>query len=575
MLGVIAIHAARYDVAVDLIGKAIAINAKVAPYHSNLGHALRDQGRLEEAAASFRRARDVKPDDPEGHCALGFVLQELGRLDEAALSYLRALDLKPDHAEAYNNLGNTLRRQGRLDQAITCFRRALDLKPGYAQAHSNLGNALTSRGENDEALACYRKAVDLEPDLLEARSNLLMTLYSSARHSEAEIFDQARAFARQVERPAPAPTFRTAADPDRRLRIGYVSADFRTHPVGFFLERVLAAHDRTQVEVVCYSNATFADSLTERLRASADRWELIAGMSDAEAGALIRRDEVDILVDLSGHTEANRLSLFATRPAPVQVTWLGYFGTTGLSTIDYILADRFVAPPGEESRFTETVWRLPECYLCYSPPALDVETGPFPGLANGFVTFGCFNNRAKVGPDTVATWAAVLRGVAGSRLFLKTVSLADEGCRASLRAQFEGHGIDGDRLILEGHSPLAEAMAAYNRVDIALDPFPFGGCTTTAQTLWMGVPLVTQRGDRWAGRMSQSILAALDLEEWVAEDPDHYVEIARRLAASLPELAALRSDLRRRLEGSTFCDGPRFTRFLEAAYRGMWAAKRP
>ena len=250
----------------------------------------------------------------------------------------------------------------------------------------------------------------------------------------------------------------------------------------------------------------------------------------------------------------------------------GLFGTTGPWTIDYIIADRFVVPSGEEAYFTEKVWRLPDCYLCYAPHTPHIPVGPFPALINGFVTFGCFNNRAKISPETVAAWATILKCVEGSRLILKTWRHFDADSQASLLARFASHGVEDNRLILEGRSPLAEALAAYSRVDIALDPFPFGGGTTTADTLWMGVPLVTLQGERWTGRMSQSILATLDLNEWVAKDVGHYIEIACRLAADLPHLIGMRADLRGRLESSPFCDGLRFTKSLEEAYRGVWAA---
>jgi predicted O-linked N-acetylglucosamine transferase (SPINDLY family) len=322
--------------------------------------------------------------------------------------------------------------------------------------------------------------------------------------------------------------------------------------------------------VTCYSNSGVADAMTARLKGAVGRWRSIVGLTDEDAAAMILADGIDILVDLSGHTANNRLPLFALKPAPVQVTWLGYSGTTGLSTIDYILADNVVAPKGGEAAFSETVWRLPGCYLCYSPPALDIAVGPFPALTNGFVTFGCFNSRTKISAETLAVWAAILRRVEGSRLFLKSKSFADESCRKALEAAFAEHGIESDRLTLMAYLPQGEALDAYNKVDIALDPFPYGGTTTTAEMLWMGVPLVALGEGRWVTRVSRSILATLGLDAWVAKDADDYIEIACRLAADLHNLAPLRADLRGRVESSALCDGPRFTRSLEEAYRGMW-----
>lgn len=603
----------QLDEAAATYRRVIDLQPDFVEAHNNLGNVFRDMGLLDEAAASLSRATEMKPDFAEAHSNLGNILLDLGRAEEAAACCRRALDLQPGLAAAHSNLGNALRNLGRLDEAIACYGKALELQPDFVgaltnlagaynmlgdrasaearledalsayhratelhpdgvEAWTNLGNALSSIGRLEEAFVVYRKAIDLKPDHLGTRSNFLMGLHSSADCSDSEILEEARRFARQVELPGASPAFSNSSDWRRRLRIGYVSGDFRTHPVGYFLAPILAAHDHDEVEVILYSNHAYADAITKRLKGAADGWRLIAGVSDTEVAKTIRGDGIDILVDLSGHTAFNRLPLFAARLAPVQVTWLGYFGTTGLSSIDYILADCFVVPPGEEDHFSETVRRMPGCYLCYAPPEFDIPTGPFPALADGFVTFGCFNNLSKVTPEVLTAWARVLRRVEGSRMLLKARGLASQDCREAMCGQFAERGIDPTRLTLEGYSSPEEALATYNRVDIALDPFPFGGCTTTAETLWMGVPLVTQAGARWAGRMSQSILASLGLDDWVTDGPDSYVDTACRLAASLPELIDLRADLRRRVETSAFCDGPEFTRGLEAAYREMWGA---
>ncbi len=605
LLGLVAYQAGRHDLAVDLFAQAIAINAKVAQYHSdlgaalralgkwdeaaacyrraldlnpdyaearnNLGNVLKDQGKLDEAMAQYRRALAINPDYAQAHHNLGTVFQDQGKLDEAMAHYQRALALKPDHA-THTNLGSVLKEQGKLDEAVTQYRRAIALKPNYPEAHNNLGNALKDQGELDAALAQYQRAVALNPEFTEARGNFLMTLHYSARHSNADFLIQTQAFARQFERSIRAPDFRNTPDPDRRIRIGYVSADFRDHPVGYFLARVLTAHDRANVEVICYSNSPVVDAMTKRLQETADQWRTIVEVSDADAAAMIRRDGIDILVDLSGHTAMNRLPLFAIRPAPVQATYLGYFGTTGLAAMDYILADRFVAPPGDEPFFTEKIWRLPDSYLCFAPPELDVPITVRPIAADEPLTLGCFNNWAKVTAGTISLWAEVLTNMPGAKLFLKTKSLSHPPARRNVMDQFAARGISADRLILEGSAPRAELLAAYNRVDIAIDPIPFGGGTTTAETLWMGVPVVTLRGDRWVGRVSESILATVGLADLVADDRDGYVRTVARLADDRPQLAMLRSNLRPMMESSPFSDGPRFAVSLENAYRVMWNA---
>ena len=359
---------------------------------------------------------------------------------------------------------------------------------------------------------------------------------------------------------------------DRRLRIGYVSADFGNHPVGYFLANVLPAHDRKQFEVFCYSNRAVEDDMSKRLRESTDHWRSIYRASDAEAGKTIRQDQIDLLVDLSGHTGGNRLMIFADRQAPVQVSWLGYFGTTGLTTMDFVLADRFVAPGEADAYFTETVWRLPDSYLCFSVPELSIEVQAPPAASGQWVTFGCFNNYAKISPETVALWVQVLNSVTHSRLLLKTHHLGDGNIRQKLLNQFGAHGISSDRISLEGASPRAELLASYNRVDIALDPTPYGGGTTTAEALWMGVPVVTLRGKTWVGRVSESILNAVGASEWVAVDNTEYVEIAARLASDITRLAELRTHQRLKFTSSPLCNSSTFTLNLEKAYREMWKA---
>jgi predicted O-linked N-acetylglucosamine transferase (SPINDLY family) len=400
---------------------------------------------------------------------------------------------------------------------------------------------------------------------------LALTQHYASGFSNADFLATARDWASRFGIKEDAAPFPNPPLPERRLRVGYVSNDFYSHPVAYFLERVLTAHDHSAVEVFCYANNGRTDGLTDRLRAAADHWRSITQIGDAEGAALIRQDGIDVLIDLSGHTGGNRLTLFARRAAPVQVSWLGYFGTTGVPAMDYILADHHVVPPGEEEFFTEAVRRLPLSYHCFAPPADDVAIGPPPSQASGAITFGSFNNSIKITPAAVALWAEVLRAVPGSHLLLKSRQFADAGVCGTLSDQFAAQGIDPARLQMEGSSPRTDYLAAYNRIDIALDPLPFGGGTITAECLWMGVPVITLRGDRWTGRISTSFLSTIGLgEELVADSPDTYVSKAAALAADPARLADLRAGLRRRLENSPLCDGPAFTRALEQAYREMW-----
>lgn len=633
MLGVIAMHTGHSREAIGFLSRAVTADPRNPTFHNNLGIGLRGAGRAAEAEASFREAVSLRrdyaralinlaqavqgrdpaeatdllrkalthePGDLAANWMLGVLAHQAGSLEEAAGCYVRALNASSTAPELHINLASLRAQQGRTAEAIDGLQRALQLQPDpavfgqlggllqgearlteAAQAYRNaargassadalngLGNVLANLGDLDGAVAAYRRAVGHDPDLLDARSNLIMTLHSLAGVSAADILAEARAYAARVE-PRPAPAFRNTPDPDRPLRIGYVSADFRVHPVGFFLERVVAAHDPAEISVVLYSDTTHEDAQTARLREGAT-WRPILGQDTSQVARAIRADAIDILVDLAGHTGSNRLPVFAARAAPVQASWLGYFGTTGLSGMDYVVADAVVIPPGEEGLFSEEVVRLPPPYLCWAPPTEAAPVGGFPALAGAPVTFGCFNNRAKITPEVVVAWSAILARTPGSRLFLKSWSLADAGCRERLAGAFADHGIDPGRLLFEGLSPRAEGLVAYNRVDIALDPFPFGGCTTTADTLWMGVPLVSLAGERWSGRMSRSILAAVGLDDWVAPDVERYVDRAVAMAADLAGLSDVRTSLRGRLEASAFCDGPGFTRGLEAAYRRVW-----
>jgi protein O-GlcNAc transferase len=383
----------------------------------------------------------------------------------------------------------------------------------------------------------------------------------------ATIAAAARDWAGLVPRRARSAGWRGTADPERRLRIGYVSADLRDHPVAYFLESVLAAADRAAFEITCYSNLRDEDATTARLRRSVDQWRPIHGQSDESVGAAIRQDGIDILVDLSDHTTGSRLPVFADKPAPVQCSWLGYFGTTGLAEIDYIIADRFVIPSGEEGFYSETICRLPDSYLCFTPPHAAPPVGPSP---DGPVTFGCFNNPLKINETVVAAWSAILAAIPESRLLLKTKQLDDAAMRGALVEQFAVHGIARGRIVCAGGAPRAALLAAYGDIDIALDPFPYCGGTTTVEALWMGVPVISLRGDRFTARVGDSILTTSGLPELVEASIPDYIARASDLARDRPRLAGLRAGLRDRLAASPLCDAARFARHLEAAYRQMW-----
>ena len=573
LLGVLAHQIGRHDAAVELIGKAIAVDPRVAAFHSNLGLALKGSGRLEEAVAAFGRGLALTPGDHELHSNLGLALHEQGRFGAALAALEQAVALAPAHPVLHNNLGNLLKEQNRLVEAEAAYRHALRLAPDYAEAHGNLGILLQELGRLEEAIACHRTALDLAPGALAMRSNLLFAL-NYAGGDSAACLDAARTYGTVAQKAAGKrfSAWRCKRDP-LPLRVGLVSGDLSTHPVSYFLEAVLRHIDPARIALIAYPTQTRADATTARLRALCAEWHPLYGLTDEAAAERIHADAVHVLIDLAGHTAGNRLPVFAWKPAPVQASWLGYFATTGLPEMDFLIADPHVVPTGEEARFSERLWRLPESYRCFTPPDAAAAVGALPALAAGAPTFGCFNNIAKLTDSTLAVWARILAALPGARLFLKAKQLADAAVCDAVRQRFAARGVAAERLVLEGPSPRAAMLEAYNRVDILLDPFPYPGGTTTMEALWMGVPPVTMRGRSMLSWGGASIAANAGLGDWIAEEEDAYVAKAVAAAADLPELARLRATLRAQVLASPLCDAPRFARHLEAALWGMWETR--
>ena len=564
-LGILALQTGRGEMAAQLIGEGLAAGSRDPARHNSFGNALHGLGRLDEAADAYRRALALDPAYAGARYNLATLLQERGRGEEARREFEETLKHWPDRPDLLNNLGATLLELGRFTEAVARFEQALARDPGHAEARNNLGKGCQELGRMAEAVEHYRLALALRPDYAQAHSNLLMTLTYLPECPADRLFAEHREFGRRHHRPA-AP-HANSRDPDRRLRVGYVSGDFRHHVVGFFIEPLLAAHDRGQVSLHLYSETRRPDAVTARLKALADGWCDTAGLDDAALAARIRADGIDILVDLAGHSAFNRLPVFALKPAPAQVTYLGYPGSTGLAAIDYRLVDPVSDPEGEaDALASETLVRLRNGFLCYRPPP-----GPEPGRDEGPVTFGCFNNLNKLAPPVLALWAELLRRTPETRLLLKSRQLADPAVAASLRRSFEAHDVAPDRLDLMGWTAGPEAhLETYRRVDIALDPFPYNGTTTTCEALWMGVPVVALRGDRHAGRMGASLLTRLGLCELVAPDAAAYLDIAAALAADPARLGDFRAGLRPRMAAAPLRDAAALARAVEAAYRTLW-----
>ena len=573
-LGNVLKKAGRLDAAENAYRRAVEADAGFAAAWNNLGMVLAGQFRDDEAIRAFRNAIRAQPDFAEAHNNLGNMYYIEKEFAAAEKSYRRAIRARPDYAAAYNNLGVNLNHMDRLTEAEAANRKAIELKPDYPEALNNLGGALHNQGRLAEACDAYRKGAELDPDGGGAYSNLIFSMGLDYNVTAADILAACRAWNQRygVPRAGRAKPHGNDRDPDRRLRIGYVSADFHDHAVAHFLEPLFSAHDRNAVEVIAYADVDCPDAFTARFEELADRWVSIAGMKDAALVERIRADGIDILIDLSGHTGGNRLTVFAEKPAPVQATWLGYGGSTGLDAMDYRITDAVIDAEGTaEAQHSETLVRLPDCFLCYRPPSDIPEVSPLPAAETGHVTFASFNNLSKVTPQAVALWARVLNAVPGARMIVKGRPFTEPDIRRRYLEIFAQQGVDESRVeLLAYFASRRDYLEIYRRVDIVLDTFPYNGGTTTCEALWMGVPVITLAGDRTVARIGASILACIGARDWVADCADAYVEIAGRIAADRPRLKEIRAGLRTRMQDSPLCDGPAFARDMETAYRDMW-----
>jgi protein O-GlcNAc transferase len=522
----------------------------------------------------IKKALEFGPSYTDAYNNLGIVLQEAGQLDEAIACYRNVIKLNPQFDRAYYNLGSALKEKWEIDEAIYNYKQAIRLNPYLVEAYNNLGLAMQDQGNVEEAEKYYRHGLRLKPGFPLCHSNLLLLMNYNSRHNAESVFSEHLQFSKNIAGPLyPSnPQYPNDPSPSRRLKIGYVSPDFRRHSVNYFIEPVLASHDHNQFEVFCYSDVLIQDNVTKDLQGYADQWRDISGIPDEKVSELIRGDGIDILIDLAGHTGYNRMPLFARRPAPVQASWLGYPNTTGLSTVDYRLVDEYTDPQGLTDPFyTEKLMRLPGSFLCYLPDKEGHAIGALPALKSGHITFGSFNYFPKVSPEAVTLWAAILKSLPGSRLILKSRNFADRtACRYALEL-FSGKGIAAARIeLMSIKLSFAEHLDTYNRIDISLDTFPYNGTTTTCESIWMGVPVIALSGNTHASRVGLSLLTNLGLKELVAGTFEEYISIATALAGDLDGLQELRKSLRDRMTHSSLTDAKRFGINLETCYREMW-----
>jgi predicted O-linked N-acetylglucosamine transferase (SPINDLY family) len=605
-LGICLCSMNRVEEGIEQYRLAIQLSPSSADLHNNLGTALVAIGKTEDAGQSFQTAVDIDPEHAEAHNNLGATLRSLnksaesvplfeksvelngtfveawanlaaarsetGRPSEALEAVDHAISLKTDSASLHFLRGNILRDLHHFDEAIEATRESLRHEPDYVPALTALGFALMERGELDEAMGSLKRSIELKPDP-QTHSNVMMGVNYHPAYTPAEHLAAHQGWAELHEKPHIANWKPHLNDrsPDRKLRVGYVSPDFRGHSVSYFLTPVLENHDHDQFEIFGYAHLSHADMSTWRLRSCIDEWREISARHPDQVAELIRADKIDILVEVAGHTANNALTAFARKPAPIQINMIGFPSTTGLSAIDYRVTDELCDPTGVTDPFnTENLLRMPDIFWCYLPPHDAPAIGPLPADQNRSITFTSANNFTKVTPQVQSVWAGLLRAVPNSRLIMQTTALAGEYTKRVVTERFAAEGIPADRLDFRKSTDFQTYLKLLNESDFTLDPFPFNGGTTTCHSLWMGAPVITLAGDRHASRMGLSMMTCIGLPEFVARTPDEYIQIAVTFANDLPRLGAIRAGMRDRLLASPLLDAKKYTRNLEAAYRQVW-----
>jgi predicted O-linked N-acetylglucosamine transferase (SPINDLY family) len=542
-----------------------------------LGASLHRLGQGQNALPALVRATALLPKDAETHYNLGVTQESLGHFNEAVASYRKSLALQPNSAATLNNLGFSLQSLGQLDNAVTHYRLAIKIKPDYIGAYHNLGNVLRDIGEIDESITSCRSALAINPDFTEARSNLLFSLNYTATHANESCLEEARQYGQIVRKKVAArfSAWQCEAHP-KRLRVGVVSGDLRHHPVGYALKNLLEQLNPNRVELIAYPTIQTVDEFTTLIQPFFAAWKPLSSLSNAAAARLIHTDKINVLLDLSGHTGHNGLPIFAWKPAPIQVSWLGYFATTGVAEMDYLITSQAAVPEAHQQQFSEKIWYLPDTWLSFSPPDDSLIATPLPAIKNKYVTFGCFQRLDKIGDAVLGAWAKILTRLPNAHLYMACKQLSEPTVLARFKRHLQSHGIDLARVEIQcATKTRALFLARYADVDIMLDSFPYPGVTTTCEALWMNVPTVTLAGNTLLSRQGAGVLTAANLNEWIAHDEDDYVAKAIHFASDLPKLGELRSTLRERVRVSPLFDAPRFAKHFEDALWGMWKTKYP
>lgn len=566
----------RFAPAIELLNTAAKVEPDNAEVLRMLGECRFRSGNPVAGLETLQASARLDPDNAKTWFSIGAVLALTQRSKPAADAFARVVEIEPANAIAWACLGKTLQTAHEIDEAVDAYTRAIELQPNHLEARTDLANCYLHTGRIDEAIAEFRDALRIKPDHISALDCLCTALNYPDGLDPHDVFEVHKSFGEAVMKLPPLNATTTVTpqadlNPDRPLRIGYLSADLYEHSVAYFTSPLLAHRDSANFETHCYHTGKGLDAVSQELSAAADHFTHVRNLNDAQLAARIREDRIDILIELNGHTQNSRLLMLRDKPAPVVVTYIGYPNTTGLPTVDYRIVDTLTDPPEADPFHTEKLIRLPGCFLCYAPREDAPPVAPAPCTANGHVTFGSFNATKKLTPRVVALWCRMLREIPSARLVLKGEAFSSPTSLAHYKAMFDEHDIDPARVDLLGRIPEKGGhLDAYRRIDIGLDPFPYNGTTTTCEAFWMGVPVLSLIGRTHAGRVGLSLLTAIGLPQFAVPDEDAFLRTAAELAANPDHIRDTRAAMRERVAASPLCNGPAFVQQLEAAYRGMW-----
>ena len=551
--------------------KAISLKTDFAEPYNNLGNAIRELHQPKEALPYFKRAIEIKPNYVEAFNSLGGAHQDLGEKKEALKNFQEAIKIKPDYAEAHNNLGLVWSDLARFDESLLSYNKAIKSNPNYEKPYNNLGNLLSEFRKYSEASDLYLKALKIKPNYANASRNLLLNYnyminydpnlylyYAKKYRANCKLIKENLSFKYQYEK-----------NP-KKLKLGFVSADFGNHPGGYFTLSTLRELKKKNFELVAYVTIDRNDEFSNNFRSLFDEWNSIQKIRDIKVIEQIFKDGIHILIDLQGHSAQNRLQIFMYKAAPIQASWLSQ-GSLGIPEVDYLIGSHHVTPKDEENHYVEKIWRLPEICQVFTPPFFDVKINSLPALKNNFVTFGCINKLTKIHDEVILLWSKILISISNSKLLIKNKNLEDKNICEDFLSKFEKHNIKRNRLILVGETKTRkENLEFFNKIDIALDPFPFQGNTSTCEAVWMGVPVITLKGNRYLFHFGESINSNLGMHDWIAKNHDEYVSKAIKFSSNINQLSKIRMNLRQTFLQSPVCDAPRFAKHFSKMLWDMW-----